>query len=313
MVAHHTEAEDSKEKNEQDLKNDMSTAQAIGTPELRLRMSSLTVGQCYIPVEGEAKPVAARATHFPGSAEKIALVIPTLHEVESLGVLLDRVLRALKSSGAAFEILVVDDDSRDGTEELVKAYAREDERIRLLIRKGERGLSGAILHGWQHTDAGILAVMDADMQHPPHMLSDLVRAMQQGNDLVVGSRYACGGRLGEWNPARKFISAAAVWVTLPIQRASLRVCDPMSGFFMVRRRCIQSLMFQATGFKLLLEILVRGHLTSVCEVPFSFGSRAAGKSKASIKVALDYLQLLVRLYAIRFGRGAAVIEEAAGD
>ena len=266
-----------------------------------------------MPVENEATPAAARATLARSLSEKIALVIPTLREVESLGVLLDRVRKALDSTGASFEILVVDDDSQDGTEELVNAYAREDERIRLVVRKGERGLSGAILHGWQHTDAGILAVMDADMQHPPHMLPDLIHAMLQGNDLVVGSRYACGGRLGEWNPVRKFISAAAVWVTLPIQRSSLRVCDPMSGFFMVRRRCIQSLIFQSTGFKLLLEILVRGHLRSVSVVPFSFGSRAAGKSKASLKVAWDYFQLLVRLYAIRFAGSAPVIEEAAGD
>lgn len=266
-----------------------------------------------MPVEGDSKPVAERAKPTCSDPERIALVIPTLREVESLGILLDRVRHALASTGAAFEILVVDDDSQDGTEELVEAYAHEDDRIRLLVRKGERGLSGAILYGWQHTDAEILAVMDADMQHPPHMLPDLIQAMRQGNDLVVGSRYACGGRLGEWNPARKFISAAAVWVTLPIQRASLRVCDPMSGFFMVRRRCIQSPIFQATGFKLLLEILVRGHLTSVCEVPFAFGSRAAGKSKASFKVAWEYLQLLIRLYAIRFAGTAPIIEEAAGD
>src|SRR5215469_249272 len=313
MVAHLAETGEGKEQNEQDLKRDTSTAQAIGTPELSLRMSTLTVEPCYMPVESESTPAAARAKLTRSESEKIALVIPTLREVESLGLLLDRALHALASTGASFEIVVVDDDSQDGTEELVKAYAREDERIRLVVRKGERGLSGAILHGWQHTDAEILAVMDADMQHPPQMLPELIQAMQQGNDLVVGSRYACGGRLGDWNPARKFFSAAAVWVTLPIQRPSLRVCDPMSGFFMVRRRCIQSLMFQSTGFKLLLEILVRGHLNSVCEVPFSFGLRAAGKSKASFKVAWDYLQLLIRLYAIRFGRSAAVIEEAAGD
>lgn len=276
-------------------------------------MSSLTVEPCYIPVEAEAKQDTSRSELLPVSAEKIALVIPTLREAESLRVVLGRVCAALEATAAPFEVLVVDDDSQDGTEELVSRMSREDDRIRLLVRQGERGLSGAILHGWQHTDAEILAVMDADLQHPPNMLPELIKAMHQGHDMVVGSRYACGGRLGEWNPVRKFISAAAVWVTLPIQRRSLRVCDPMSGFFMVRRRCIKNLMFQPTGFKLLLEILVRGNLKSVCEVPFSFGNRVAGKSKASLKVAWDYLQLLVRLYTIRFAGSAPVVKEAAGD
>ncbi|HEY1160672.1 MAG TPA: polyprenol monophosphomannose synthase [Terracidiphilus sp.] len=233
--------------------------------------------------------------------EKLALVIPTLCEAENISHLLDQVRSVLDPLKFPYEILVVDDDSPDGTGVIVSSIALADPRVRLLVRKGERGLSGAILHGWQHTDATILGVMDADLQHPPELLPKLLSSIQDGRDLVIGSRYTAGGDLGEWNPARKFLSAAAVWVTWPLQRAHLRAKDPMSGFFMVRRRCLPQTAFQRSGFKLLLEILVRGQMESVEEVPFAFGLRYRGASKANFKVALDYALLLARLYAGKIG------------
>ena len=233
--------------------------------------------------------------------EKLALVIPTLCEAGNIGGLLDHVRSVLDPLEIPYEILVVDDDSRDGTGEVVSAIALEDPRVRLLVRKGERGLSGAVLYGWQRTDAAILGVMDADLQHPPELLPQLLSAILAGRDLVIGSRYTPGGGLGEWNPARKFISAAAVWVTWPIQRAGIRAKYPMSGFFLVRRHCLEQVMFQPTGFKLLLDVLVRGRIQSIEEVPFIFGQRYRGASKANFKVAWEYARLLARLYAGRFG------------
>jgi dolichol-phosphate mannosyltransferase len=107
--------------------------------------------------------------------------------------------------------------------------------------------------------------------------------------------------LGAWNPVRKLLSVAAVWATWPIQRAGIRAKDPMTGFFLVRRECIAGVAFQPSGFKLLLEILVRGHVRSVEEIPFDFGLRSRGASKATAKVAFDYARLLARLYANRLG------------
>jgi dolichol-phosphate mannosyltransferase len=256
-------------------------------------------------------PISAAAgteVHVAGppaiALEKFALVIPTLCEAENIAGLLTHVRSVLDPLKIPYEILVVDDDSPDATEEIVSAIALQDPHVRLLVRKGERGLSGAILYGWQHTDATVLGVMDADLQHPPELLPQLISAVQSGNDLVIGSRYTPGGDLGQWNPVRKLLSAAAVWVTWPLQKSNLRAKDPMSGFFFVRRRCLPQADFQKSGFKLLLEILVRGKVQSVKEVPFAFGLRFRGASKANSKVAWDYAMLLLRLYSGKLGIGS---------
>lgn len=264
-------------------------------------MSTLTIDPSYMPVQTERARPKLRVNGSDYIPEKLAIVIPTLREAGSLRVLLEQVRGVLGSLDIPYEIVVVDDDSQDGTEEVVTAIMREDPRVRLLVRRDERGLSGAILHGWQSTDAPILGVMDADFQHPPELLPELLAAVLDGHDLVIGSRYATGGRLGGWNPIRKLISAIAVWMTWPVQRPRLRAKDPMSGFFLLRRHCVQKVMFQPSGFKLLLEILVRGHIQSFHEVPFAFGRRSAGRSKAGLRVAWDYLFLLIRLYGARRG------------
>jgi dolichol-phosphate mannosyltransferase len=267
---------------------------------LKLIMSRAEIRSSYAPTGGAATRSQPTAESEGGAKRKLALIIPTLNEAENLPPLLRHVRAVLAPLGIDYEVLVVDDDSCDGTDMIVSAIAREDERVHLLVRKGERGLSGAVLYGWRHTDAATLGVMDADMQHPPELLPALIAAIDHGHDLAIGSRYTAGGRLGDWNPIRKLLSAAAVWVTWPIQRAGLRAKDPMSGYFLVRRECVDQIQFQPSGFKLLLDILVRGRIRSVAEVPFAFGQRYSGASKANFEVAWDYAKLLARLYAARF-------------
>jgi dolichol-phosphate mannosyltransferase len=264
-------------------------------------MSSETIAPSYTAAEGSATRSQPAAESQAGGQNKLALAIPTLREADNIGGLLTHIHSVLDPLGIDYEILVVDDDSRDGTEEIVSAISREDPRVRLLVRKGERGLSGAVLYGWRQTDAAILGVMDADLQHPPELLPKLIEAIFAGNDLAIGSRYTAGGQLGKWNPVRKLLSVAAIWATWPIQRAGIRAHDPMTGFFLVRRECIDGIAFQPSGFKLLLEILVRGRLRSVAEVPLAFGNRNRGASKANFKVGWDYAKLLARLYWERFG------------
>jgi dolichol-phosphate mannosyltransferase len=261
----------------------------------------------YIPMVISTRQPPQRFPHPENSGAnqpaplKLALVIPTLCEAGNICYLLNQVRAVLDPLAIQYEILVVDDDSNDGTGDLVAAVAREDSRVQLIVRKGERGLSGAVLDGWHHTDADVLGVMDADLQHPPELLSKLYAAIAEGCDLAIGSRYTPGGDLGGWNPMRKLLSAAAVWATWPLQRRRVRANDPMSGYFMVRRTSVQNIDFQRAGFKLLLEILVRARLQSVKEIPFIFGSRYRGASKANFKVAWDYGCLLARLYAGKYG------------
>jgi dolichol-phosphate mannosyltransferase len=219
-----------------------------------------------------------------------------MREAGNIRRLLGRVRAALDCCDVAYEVIVVDDDSGDGIEPIVAEIAARDPRVRLVVRHGEHGLAGAVLRGWAETDAPLLGVMDADLQHPPELLPRLWAALEEGADLVVGSRYACGGSLQGWKPARHLVSRLAVWMTEPVQRGGLRARDPMSGFFVVRRACIEGIEFQPSGFKILLEILARAEICSVVEVPFNFGRRHAGQSKAGLRVAVDYLLLLVRLY-----------------
>jgi dolichol-phosphate mannosyltransferase len=228
-------------------------------------------------------------------SDKLGLVIPTLNEEANIGTLLDCVRLNLDGLQLDYELLVVDDNSTDGTGAVVQEYSRSDPRIRLLVRVGCRGLAGAVLHGWDHTDANLLGVIDADLQHPPALLPALVAAIQEGQDIAIASRYSAGNGIPGWNPLRRAISLLSTWTTLLLQKPSIRVRDPLSGFFAMRRTCITGVHLQPEGFKLLLEILVRGNIRSVTEIPYNFGQRFAGKSKASLRVGLDYLVLLGRL------------------
>jgi len=247
---------------------------------------------------------AGSAAGVESTPLKLALIIPTLNEAGNIFHVLNHVRSALDPTGIAYEIIVVDDSSTDGTGELVTEEGLKDNRIRLLVRRGERGLSGAVLDGWRIANADVLGVMDADLQHPPELLPQLFQAIVDGRDIAIGSRYTPGGELGKWSPIRKLISFTATAITWPIQHRGARASDPMSGFFMVRRSAVDKIEFQRSGFKLLLEVLVRGRIQSVKEIPFSFGTRYRGDSKANFKVAWDYGLLLMRLYAARFlGRG----------
>jgi dolichol-phosphate mannosyltransferase len=141
----------------------------------------------------------------------------------------------------------------------------------------------------------LLGVIDADLQHPPALLPALITAIQQGHDIVIASRYSAGNGTPGWNPLRRAVSLASTWTTLPLQKARIRVSDPLSGFFVMRRAVITGVQLQPEGFKLLLEILVRGNICSAAEIPYHFGQRFGGKSKANLRVGLDYLVLLGRL------------------
>ena len=221
---------------------------------------------------------------------RLALAVPALNEADNVGPALERAGKALGE--IPHEIIVVDDDSTDGTAERVRAVAANDPRVRLIVRKQERGLASAVVRGWQASDAPVLGVMDADLQHPPELLPQLWAAIEGGADLAVASRYVPSASVGDWNWGRRVLSRLGIWVTrvaLPKARA---VSDPASGFFLVRRQAIEGIPLEAQGFKLLVELLERGRITRIAEVPFEFGVRRAGKSKGNLKIVGDQLSLL---------------------
>jgi dolichol-phosphate mannosyltransferase len=232
----------------------------------------------------------------PGFAGRtFALVIPTLNEAGNIDKILGEATAALSQTDYEYEIAVVDDGSTDETPEKVRSWSLRDPRIRLLQRSGERGLAGAVLYGWSQCQADLLGVIDADLQHPPELLPRLLKETEKA-DIVIGSRYTQEDGVKGWNPVRALVSKLSTLAAAPlISKKNLEVTDPMSGFFIIHRRCIQGLTFQTAGFKLLLEILVRGRIRKVKEVAYHFGIRHAGESKANASVAFHYLFLLTRL------------------
>src|SRR5436190_17528423 len=144
--------------------------------------------------------------------QKLGLVIPTLNESGNIPVLLDRLRDALAPLPLDYELIVVDDDSQDGTADVAREYAQKDSHVRVFVRKGQRGLAGAVIHGWAQTDATLLGVIDADLQHPPEVLPNLLRPVLNGNDIAIASRYASGNgdSVGEWSKLRLLISRCGI-------------------------------------------------------------------------------------------------------
>jgi dolichol-phosphate mannosyltransferase len=233
---------------------------------------------------------------IPGvSDNSLALVVPTLDEAGNIDRVLSELTDALSETQYEYEIVVVDDGSTDGTVERVHNWAKRDPRIRVISRVGERGLAGAVLYGWSQSRANLLGVIDADLQHPPQLLPELLKAAEQA-DIAIASRYAQSQGTKGWNPLRAAVSRLSTLAAAPlISKKKLGVTDPMSGFFVIHRRCIEGLTFKTTGFKLLLEILVRGRIQTAQEIAYHFGLRRAGRSKANATVAFHYLHLLGQL------------------
>src|SRR5207244_10272191 len=160
---------------------------------------------------------------------KLGLAIPTLNEAENIGPLLESLHDVLLTAPIGYEIIVVDDDSKDRTAEVAREYGRRDPRVRVFTRQGKRGLAGAVMYGWAQTDANLLGVIDADLQHPPEVLPRLVEPVMNGNDLAIASRYVAteNNGLDNWNWLRALISRFGTLATAPLQKKHMRIRDPL--------------------------------------------------------------------------------------
>jgi len=223
----------------------------------------------------------------------LSVVVPTFNERDNVTALYRKLDATLK--GIAWEVVFVDDNSPDGTWDVVRALARRDGRVRCLRRIGRRGLSGACIEGILASSAPFAAVMDADLQHDETQLPNMLSLLQSGEaDLVIGSRYVEGGSADSFNRHRAGASALATEVAKRV--LGVGVADPMSGFFMVRRDRFEQLApeLSTQGFKILLDVIATAHgkLRTV-EVPYAFGSRLHGESKLDSMVALDFVGLVL--------------------
>lgn len=228
----------------------------------------------------------------------VSLVLPTYNEVQNLPRLIPRLTSVLEREGVPFEIIVVDDDSPDGTWALAGEMALTDARLRVIRRRGERGLATAVVAGWKAAQGEILGVMDADLQYPPEGLPELLRAMgaDAAVDVVVASRYAPGARMGPWSLRRQIASRAAIRLAkLALPRALGRLRDPNAGYFLIRRRVIADVDLRPLGYKILIEVLARGHWQRMVEIPHAYEGRHEGTSKLGSRQAVEFLSHLARL------------------
>jgi dolichol-phosphate mannosyltransferase len=226
------------------------------------------------------------------SSARLSLIVPTYNERESLPILVERVHHAL--DGYQYELIVVDDDSPDGTAELAENLSHEYP-IRVVCRKGERGLATAVVGGFAHASGQVLGVIDADLQHPPEMLPELLREIDNGADVAVGSRYIPGGGMEGWSFPRRFMSKVATMIARTFVPSIRKVKDPMSGFFLFRREVIDGTELKPVGYKILLEVLARGRTSRVAEVPYTFRERELGESKLDFGEQISYLKHVLKL------------------
>ena len=223
---------------------------------------------------------------------EVAVVVPTLNEAANVEKLIAGLSIVL--AGRGWEVLFVDDNSPDGTSELVRRIGRTSRHIRIVQRVGRRGLSSAVVEGILATAAPIIAVMDGDLQHSEEALPRLIDAIADGGaDIAVGTRYVAGGGIGDWDKDRARMS----WLATRAGQIALgtEVSDPMSGFFAVRRDAFERALprLSAIGFKILIDILASSPAPlKVAEIPYQFRTREAGESKIGARVIAEYAELI---------------------
>lgn len=234
----------------------------------------------------------------------VSIVVPTYREAANLPELVERVEQACVSRGIVMEMLVMDDDSGDGIEQVAASLARP--WLRLVVRKKDRGLSAAVLDGFRLAQNDILLVMDADLSHPPEKIPEMLEALASGADFALGSRYVRGGSTDEdWGFFRWINSRAATLLARPFTR----VADPMSGFFAFRREAFErTAPLNPIGYKIGLEILVKCNCRNICEIPIHFSKRKYGDSKLNLKEQIRYLQHLRRLAIYKYANWAHFVQ-----
>lgn len=230
-----------------------------------------------------------------GAPPGVSVIVPTFREEPNLAPLVAAIAATREAHGLDLDVWIMDDQSGDGSRERVAAL--NTDWVRFIERDGERGLSPAVVEGIERSHGESIVVMDADLSHPAAAIPDMLAALAGGADFAVGSRYVPGGSTDdEWGPFRWVNSRVATLLARPLVRLS----DPMSGFFALRRDRLGDVPLNPVGYKIGLEIIVKCRMRRIAEIPIHFADRSAGESKLTFKQQALYLEHLRRLYAFRF-------------
>jgi len=230
----------------------------------------------------------------------ISIIVPTYMEAENLQTLIERISKAMAPSGRKYEIVVVDDNSRDGTENIMAELVQQGFSARLITRVSERGLSSAVIEGFRQARGDVLICMDADLSHPPEAIPRLVDVLElDGADFVIGSRYVPGAGTDEsWGVFRWLNSKVATLLARPLTSAR----DPMAGFFALHKNIFaQADKLNPIGYKIALELIVKCRCRNIREIPIHFANRKFGESKLSLREQVNYIKHLKRLADFKYG------------
>jgi dolichol-phosphate mannosyltransferase len=220
---------------------------------------------------------------------KFSLVIPTYNEKENIQKLLIMLKEHFHKNKIDGEVIVVDDNSPDGTGQILEKLKIEYANLKVIHRLGKLGLSSAVIEGFKIAEGDVLGVMDADLSHPIEKINEMYKTFEKDIDLVIGSRYIRGGRIEGWNLHRKILSKGATILA----RIFVNVKDPASGFFMIKKELVLDKEINPKGFKILLELLIKTNCKNVVEVPITFVNRTLGKSKAGTKEIIYFIRNLL--------------------
>ncbi|MBX3394118.1 MAG: polyprenol monophosphomannose synthase [Phycisphaerae bacterium] len=231
----------------------------------------------------------------------VSIVVPTFREVKNIPILVEAVFAVLNDAGRPGEMIIVDDSSNDGSFEAVQSLS-ERFPVRIIVRENERGLSSAVVRGFEEARYDLLLCMDADLSHPPAAIPEIILRIESGSaDFCIGSRYVQGGRTREdWGFLRKINSLGATSLARPLTTAR----DPMAGFFCLSRETFERARkagINAIGYKIGLELMIKAGCQNVAEVPIEFADRLHGESKLTFRQQLLYLKHLWSLYVFRWG------------
>ena len=231
----------------------------------------------------------------PIKSPLVSVVIPTYNEKENIVLVIPEVFRMFSKNGIKGEVVVVDDNSPDGTGKIALEMGKKYD-VKVVEREGKLGLSSAFLEGYKHASGDIVGLMDADLSHPEESVPGMIKPIAKGEaDFVIGSRKVSGGGVENWPIRRRIISEGASLLA----RGLTGVKDPMSGFFFIKKGVMDPDAMSPEGFKICLEIIVKGEYSKAMEVPYVFRDRMFGKSKLDIKEDIAYLKHLLKLYWYR--------------